>query len=151
MKFSAWSTVYIGSITTEDMAALPDQFADPNKPTHDELEKYFEYYQQELAGSNSGSERLANGILEIEPDNTPDKPALFKVKIPAQVKDPDHEANYEALDTKAIDPATGCWKRGGSAQEGRCKVNEEVELYFKNIMVVLKPDGTYYLEDMSGG
>lgn len=146
MKFSAWTTVYVSSITTEEMAKLPNKFANPSDPTQDELEKYFGDYLYEMA-SNNGAENLANGYLEIEPDEDD----VLGTPLTIKSKDPDHEANYEELNTKAVDPKTGFWKQGGKAQEGRCKVNERVELYFNNIMLVLKPDGTYYLEDMSGG
>lgn len=53
-----------------------------------------------------------------------------------------HEKNYEKLDN-ATGP-DGFWKDGSH-------VFYEVELFFNNVSLVLRPDGTYSLGDESGG
>ena len=63
MKYVAYIQIDLGSITTEEMAKLPDQFADPNKPANYELESYFSDRQQNLAESNTGSEKIANELI----------------------------------------------------------------------------------------
>ena len=37
MKYTAWASCCVGSITTEEMAKLPKQFKDPKNPTDEEL------------------------------------------------------------------------------------------------------------------
>ncbi len=56
----------------------------------------------------------------------------------------DHEENYKKLIEAAADEKTGCWR------SDRC-VAKEVTVFFHNLGVTLYPDGTYHLEDWSGG
>ncbi len=66
MKYSAHIKIGLGSITTEEMKKLPDQFKDPNNPTDKELNAYFADQQESYAGSNDGSEAIANADIEYE-------------------------------------------------------------------------------------
>lgn len=61
-------TLGLGSISQEKIKGnkyLREHFKDPENPTEDEVRAYFENVQQNYAGSNDGSELIANADLQI--------------------------------------------------------------------------------------
>lgn len=55
-------SMYLGE---DKLAKLPEFFSDPKNPTEAELRKYFDDKLQNYAGSNDGSEMLANASYTI--------------------------------------------------------------------------------------
>lgn len=53
------------TLTEDDTKWFPIRFADPSNPTAEELERYFQDRLESLAGSNDGSELLANATFSI--------------------------------------------------------------------------------------
>jgi len=68
MRWSASITIDISTLSLEDIQKNPERykeyFNDLNNPTDDEIEDYFEEQKQYLAGSNSGSEEIANAFVD---------------------------------------------------------------------------------------
>ena len=71
--YHAYVKVHLGAITTEEMKKLPNKFADPENPTHEELEEYFFPEQENLAGSNTGSEMIMNTDILYDIEETKPK------------------------------------------------------------------------------
>jgi hypothetical protein len=63
-------TIDLGTINAADLPQERDYikifFKDLNNPTDEEVEKYFQSVVENYAGSNDGSELLANSPVDIE-------------------------------------------------------------------------------------
>lgn len=67
--FSGSVLIGLGEVSPEAIKedrSMARFFKDPDNPTLDEAKNYFRYVRGEYAGSNDGSELLANSPVQVE-------------------------------------------------------------------------------------
>ena len=67
--WTAEIVIGLGCLELEEIQKNPERykkyFADVNNPTEKEIKRYFSRRQEDYAGSNDGSEMIANADIEI--------------------------------------------------------------------------------------